>query len=76
MALLEVDDEVEAGELLLAARQVLHTVANHNHGEGHDDHGEDGKEGFQINILTTVAPVPPCCDRSQLVNWLHIFKLS
>ena len=71
MALLEVDDEVEAGELLLAARQVLHAVANHHHGEDHDDHnedhddhGEDGKEGFQINILTTVARFSTATDHN------------
>ena len=64
MALLEVDDEVEAGELLLAARQVLHAVANHHHNEGHDDHGEDGKEGLQINILTTVARFSTATDHN------------
>ena len=43
VALLEVDDEVEAGELL--ACQVLHTVQHRDHGEDGED-GEDG-EGDQ-----------------------------
>ena len=43
VALLEVDDEVEAGELL--ASQVLHAVSHQHHGEDGED-GEDG-EGDQ-----------------------------
>ena len=43
MALLEVDDEVEAGELL--ASQVLHAVQ-------HRDHGEDGEDGEDVKNVS------------------------